>query len=402
MWKRGSRYGRIAKREAQRALNFELTEEQSIIQDTVRRLVHKELEPVAAINDEEEGFAAEFLDKLGSLGLMGITTPARYGGSDAGTVALSLVIREIARECPATALVVSVNHLVATALLAYGTESQKERFLKGLAVGRSIGAIAFTEPGGGSNPRVLQSISVKKGDLYLLKGSKQWVTSGFRAGIVLTFARFRQQDSGDDMGLNAFVLEKNTPGLHVGTLEKKMGIRASDTAELIFEDCSLTAENLLGNEGEGVEVFNQALNSGRIGVASQCIGIGQACLDEAIAFAKQRYHNNQSILKYQGIRLMLADMATELEAARYLTLVASQRKDDGKEHTKEASMAKYYASEMANRLAYKSLQIHGAHGYSKDSKVERLYRDARAATIYEGTSEVQKMIIAREVIRSKS
>lgn len=385
-----------------RGLSLELTEEQALIQDTARRLVRKELEPVAAVNDQEETFAAEFLEHLSGLGLMGITTPESYGGSNAGTVALFLVLQEIAHACPATALVVSVNHLVAAVLLTYGTKGQKDRFLRPLAAGQSLGAIAFTEPVGGSNPEILESVSTKRGDQYFLKGTKQWVTSGARAGIVLTFARLRNQDSSEDRGLNAFVLERDTPGLHVGTLEKKMGIRASDTAELIFDDCPLTRENLLGNDGEGVEIFNQALNSGRIGVASQCIGIGQACLDEAISFSTGRIHKGKSIFKYQGIRMMIAEMATELEAARYLTLVACQRKDKGKEHTKEASMAKYYSSEMANHLAYKSLQIHGAQGYSKDSKIERLYRDARATSIYEGTSEVQKIIIAREVIRRTS
>lgn len=383
-------------------MNFDLSEEQLIIRDTVRKLAQKELEPVAAINDQEEKVAEAFLEKLGGLGLMGVTMPARYGGSGAGSVALSVVLQEIARICPATALMVSVNHLVASALFTYGTEPQKERLLIPLAGGRSLGAIAFTEPVGGSSPKVLKSFSTKNGDRYILKGSKQWVTSGSRADIILTFAHFLDRTSRKNLGLNAFLLPKNTPGLRVGTLEKKMGIRASDTAELVFEECPLTAENLLGREGEGVEVFNHALNSGRMGVASQCIGIGQACLDEAVAFARERLHNDQSILRHQAVRLMLAEMATDLEAARYLTFGASQKRDDGKEHTLEASMAKYYASEMANRVAYQSLQIHGAHGYSKDSKIERLYRDARATTIYEGTSEVQKMIIAREVIKKKT
>ena len=357
---------------------------------------------VFAVNDREEKVAEAFLEKLGDLGLMGMTVPARYGGSDAGSVALSVVLQEIARNCPATALMVSVNHLVAAAIFTYGTENQKERFLSPLAGGRFTGAIAFTEPVGGSSPRVLKSFSIKEGDRYVLKGSKQWVTSGSRADIILTFAHLRDGTSRENLGLNAFLLPKNTTGLHVGTLEKKMGIRASDTAELIFEACPLTGENLLGREGQGVEVFNHALNSGRLGVASQCVGIGQACLDEAVAFAGERLHNERPIHGYQAVRLMLAEMATELEAARYLTFGASQRRDDGREHTREASMAKYYASEMANRVAYKALQIHGAHGYSKDSKIERLYRDARATTIYEGTSEVQKIIIAREVLREKS
>ena len=383
-------------------MDFELTEEQLITQNTVRKLVQKELEPVAAMNDREEIFPAEFFTKLAELGMMGMTIPSLYGGSDAGAVALSLVLQEIAYACPATALAVSVNHLVASVLLIYGTESQKKRFLFPVASGRCLAAIAFTEAIGGSNPKALISTSVKRNDGYLLKGVKQFITSGSRAGVILTFARFRSVNSSEDLGLNAFVLEKDTPGFRVGTLEEKMGIRAVDVAELIFEDCPLSAEHLLGKEREGEKVFDQALNSGRIGVASQAIGIGQACLDEAVAFAKKRVQNNRSILHYQNIRMMIAEMATELEAARYLTLVACQKMDDDRNFTKEASMAKYYASEMANRLAYKSLQIHGAHGYSKDFKIERLYRDSRATTIYEGTSEVQKLIIAREIIRSKS
>ena len=376
---------------------FEITSEQEMIRLMARDFARKELEPMAAEWERQGIFPMDAVKKMGELGLLGMMVPPELGGSGAGAVAYSLALQEIAYACASSAVTMSVANLSTEPLLKFGSPEQKEKWLVGLAEGSLLGAFALTEPGAGSDPGSMTTTAVLRKDKYIINGTKVFITHGQYADVINLIARTGQERGAK--GLSAFIIEKGMPGFTIGTKEDKLGLRASNTVELVFEDCEVPAKNLLGNPGEGFKVAMLALDSGRIGIASQAVGIARAALDEALSYTQQRRQFGKTINSFQAIQFMIADAATRIEAASWLTLAAADRKDRGLKFTKEASMAKLYASETANKAAYMALQVHGGYGYTKEYKVERLYRDARATTIYEGTSEVQRIVIAREVIK---
>ncbi len=373
---------------------FQLTNEQEMVRLMARDFAKRELEPFAGERDEQERFPAETIRKMGSLGLMGMMVPPEYGGSGAGSVSYSLALQEISYACASTAVTMSVANLSTEPLLKFGSEAQKRRHLFSLASGETLGAFAITEPDAGSDPGSMNARAEDRGDHYLVNGTKVFITNGAYADVINLIVRTDPQKG--NRGLSALVVEKGTPGFHVGKKEKKMGLRASNTVELLFDDCKIPKENMLGRKGQGFKVAMTALDSGRIGIASQSLGIARACLDEAVKYARNRKQFGKPIGSFQAIQWMVADMATQIEAAHWLVLAAADRKDRDIPFTKEASMAKLFASELANRAAYKALQIHGGYGYMTEYKIERLYRDARVTAIYEGTSEIQRIVIARE------
>ncbi|MEK6534825.1 MAG: acyl-CoA dehydrogenase family protein [Thermodesulfobacteriota bacterium] len=375
---------------------FQLTPEQEMIRLMARDFAKKELEPFAGEWDREETFPEKAVRKMGGLGLMGMMIPVEYGGAGAGAVSYSLALQEIAYACASTAVTMSVTNLSSDPIFKFGSEEQKQRYLAPLARGEMLGAFAVTETDAGSDPGGMTTRAEEKGDHYLVNGSKIFITNGSYADVIVLITRIGAEKS--NRGLSAFLLTKGTPGFRIGRKEDKMGLRASDTVELLFDDCRIPKENLLGKEGIGFKIAMVALDSGRIGIASQSLGIARACLHEAVAYAKTRKQFGKNIGSFQAIQWMIADTAAEIEAAHWLTLYAADKKDQGLPFKREASMAKLFASEMANRAAYRAVQIHGGYGYMKEYKVERLYRDARVTTIYEGTSEVQRIVIAREVL----
>ena len=380
-------------------MSYQLNEEQKMIQAMVRDLAREVMLPTAAERDSSKEFPAESVRKLGELGLMGMSIPPEYNGAGVDTISYSLALQEIGYACASTAVIMSVHNSVSCGpIYKFGSDFLKEKYLKALAAGQLLGCFALTEPGAGSDPASQKSNAKRDGDTYVLNGTKAFVTSGKNADVVVATAY--TDKSKRHGGISAFVLEKGLPGFIVGPEEDKMGQRASDTTSLTFEDCRVPAENLLGEEGDGFIIAMAALDEGRIGIASMSVGIAQACLDAAISYAKEREQFGSPISKFQGIRWMIADMAVQIEAARLLAFNAAAMKDRGERFTPEASMAKLFASEMVNKVAYQALQIHGGYGYSKEYAVERYYRDARVTTIYEGTSEVQRIVIANDIIGS--
>jgi butyryl-CoA dehydrogenase len=381
-------------------MSFKLTDEQLMVQSMVREFSRKVVAATAAERDKSKEFPAENLRKMGELGLMGMMIPFDYEGSGADTISYVLALSEIAYSCASTAVVMSVqNSIVCESIYRYGTDEQKEKFLKPLAAGEVIGAFALTEPAAGSDPVSQSTTAVRDGEYYIINGTKRFITSGKNAKTVIVTAK--TDESQKHKGISAFIVEKKTPGLSVGQIEDKMGLRASDTTDLIFEDCRVPAKNLLGNEGDGFKIAMSGLDGGRIGIAAQSIGVAQAALDAAVKYAQERQQFGQSISKFQGIRWIIADMATEIEAARQLVLSAAAMKDRGERYTAQASMAKLFASEMVNRITGKALQIHGGYGFTKDYPVERFYRDARVFTIYEGTSEIQRVVISNQIFKDR-
>ena len=376
---------------------FQLTAEQEMVSLMARDFAKKELEPMASKREKEEIFPLDVVKKMGGLGLLGMMVPPEYGGSGAGAISYCLALQEIAYACASTAVTMSVANLSTEPLLKFGDEEQKRKYLARLAQGELLGCFAITEPAAGSDPGSLQLKAEDRGDHYLVNGTKIFITHGGYADVINLIARTGPEKG--NKGLSAFIVEKGFKGFSVGAREDKMGLRASNTVELIFEDCRVPKENLLGRLGQGFKIAMTALDSGRIGIASQALGIARGCLNEAVRYSRERKQFGRSISSFQALQWMIADMATGIEAASLLTLSAADRKDRGLPFTKEASMAKLFASEMANKAAYRAVQIHGGYGYTKEFKVERLYRDARATTIYEGTSEVQRIVIAREVLR---
>jgi alkylation response protein AidB-like acyl-CoA dehydrogenase len=378
-------------------MSFQLTEEQKMVRLMARDFAGKELEPMAAQRDKEEIFPMDVVKKMGELGLLGMMVPDEYGGAGAGAVSYCLALQEIAYACASTAVTMSVANLSTEPLLRFGDETQKTRYLLKLAQGELLGCFALTEPGAGSDPGSLSMSAEDKRDHYLINGTKVFITHGQYADVVNLIARTGPEKG--SRGLSTFIVEKGTPGFSVGSREDKLGLRASNTVELLFSDCKVPKENLVGKPGAGFKIAMIALDSGRIGIASQALGITRACLDESIRYAKGRKQFGKAISSFEAIQWMIADMATGIEAANWLILSAAWRKDQGLPFTKEASMAKLFTSELANKSAYLALQIHGGYGYLKDFKVERLYRDARATTIYEGTSEIQRLVIARNLLK---
>lgn len=381
-------------------MSFKLTDEQVMIQTMAREFSRKVVALTAAERDQTKEFPSENLKKMAELGLMGMMVPFEYEGSGADTVSYVLALSEIAYSCASTAVVMSVhNSIVCESILRLGTEDQKDRFLKPLAAGEIIGSFALTEPQAGSDPVKQSTTAVRKGDEYILNGEKRFITSGKNSGMTIVTAV--TDEAKRHHGISAFLVEKGTPGFTVGHEEDKMGLRASDTTDLIFKDCRVPAENLLGNEGDGFKIAMQGLDGGRIGIAAQSLGVAQAAFDAAVKYARQREQFGQPISKFQGLRWIIADMATEIEAARQLMLSAAAMKDRGEKYTTQASMAKLFASEMVNRVTAKALQMHGGYGFIKEYPVERFYRDARVFTIYEGTSEIQRIVISNHILKDK-
>jgi len=379
---------------------FRFTDEQLMIQSMVREFSRKVIAPTAAERDRTKEFPADNLKKMAELGLLGMMVPPEYGGEGADTISYVLALSEIAYSCAATAVVMSVhNSIVCESILRYGSEEQKSQYLPKLASGEMLGAFGLTEPEAGSDPVSQITTAVRDGDAYVINGTKRFTTTGKNSHLVIVTAK--TDESQRHKGISAFIVEKGTPGFKVGHTEDKMGLRASDTTDLNFDNCRVPAHHLLGHEGEGFKLAMTALDGGRIGIAAQSIGVAQAALDASIKYAKQRSQFGQKISKFQGLRWMIADMATELEAARQLTMSAAAMKDQGTKYSRQASMAKLFASEMVNRLTAKAIQIHGGYGFTKDYEVERYYRDARVFTIYEGTSEIQRVVISNHLLKDK-
>jgi len=377
-------------------MNLHLTEEQIMIRDMIREFARSEIEPVAQYYNERGEYPGAIIKKLGGLGLFGMMVPEQYGGSGAGAVSYSLALQEIAYSCASVAVTLSVTNLVTGPILEYGDEDQKKGFLRPLAAGEHVGAFALTEPGAGSDPSSLTTAAVKKGKSYVLNGTKQFITNGKHAGVFVVIARTSKEKN----GLSAFLVPAGAKGLSVGKEERKMGLRASDTVEIVLDECEVPAANMLGRPGMGLTIALDALDSGRIGIASQATGMIAACLHEGVLYAGERRQFGKAIIRHQAIQHMIADIAVDYDAAALLTWSAAFLKDAKASFTREASIAKLYATEALNRCAYRALQIFGGYGYIRDNKVERLYRDARVTTIYEGTSEVQRMVIARETERN--
>ncbi len=380
-------------------MSFALNKEQLMIQKMARDFARKELAPLAAERDEQHLFPADSLRKMGELGLLGMLVSEKYGGEDMGTVSYALALTEIAGACASTAVIMSVhNSICCGSIERFGSEEQKQKFLVPMAAGQLIGAFALTEPEAGSDAQALSCSAVKEGDAYILNGTKRFITSGKNGGVVIVLAR--TQESGSD-GISAFLVTPDLPGFSVDKVENKMGQCASDTVDLVFNNCKVPAERLLGKEGEGFAIAMSGLDAGRIGIAALSLGVAQAALDEAIKYAKQRKQFGQAIAQFQGLQWIIADMAMDVEAARLLVLNAADMKERGENCTMAASIAKCFASEMVNRVTSQAIQIHGGYGYVKEYAVERFYRDARVLTIYEGTNQIQRHVIARELLKSK-
>ena len=379
-------------------MKLELNDQQKMIQKMVREFAAKEIAPVAAELDKNEEYPTKILGKMAKLGLLGIIIPTEYGGAGLDTISYSIVVEEISRKCASTGVITSVhNSLVAWPIMKYGTDEQKKKYLPKLASGEKIGAFAGTEPNAGSDLGAMKTTAVLKGNKYIINGDKTFITSGSEAGILIVFAV--TDKSAGSRGISAFIVENTFKGYKVGSIFEKLGINASKTSELIFENMEVPKENLLGKEGEGFKIALSTLDGGRIGIAAQAVGIAQTALDESIEYSKQRQQFGRPIAKFQAIQWMIADIATRIEASRYLVYNASYQKDLGGRFSKEAAMAKLFASETAVDAAIKAVQIHGGYGYTKEYTVERLFRDSKITEIYEGTSEVQRLVIAASLLR---
>lgn len=379
-------------------MDFDLTEEQQMVQDMARSFAQKEVLPKAAELDETSRFPEELVEKMGELGLMGMSVPEEYGGAGFDYVSYAIAMEEISRACASTAVIMSVNNsLVCEPLLTYGSEEIKTKYLTPLAEGKNLGCFALTEPGAGSDAGSQKTVAQLKGDHYVVNGTKNFITNAPRADYCILFTMTDKEKR--HKGITAFVIDMKSKGVTVGKCEKKLGIKASETASLILEDVEVPVENRLGNEGMGFKVAMQTLDAGRIGIAAQAVGIARACLEDSILYAKERRQFGQAISSFQAIQWMIADMATEIEAARLLTYQAAYLKDKGVRYSKESSMAKLFASEAAMRAAVKCIQIHGGYGYIREYPAERYFRDAKITEIYEGTSEIQRLVIASAILK---
>jgi alkylation response protein AidB-like acyl-CoA dehydrogenase len=381
-------------------MDFELTEEQRMIKETAAAFALKEVKPIAQQMDRAAGYPSDLIRRLGELGFMGVFVPDELGGAGMDLVSYAIAVEEISKSWASLGVIMSVqNSLVCAPLIRFGSLPQKKKYLPSLAHGQSLGCYCLTEPGAGSDAGSIQTRAERDGDDYVLNGNKAFITNGSRADLAIVYAV--TDPASGKKGISAFVVETNSPGFTVGKLEDKLGLRSSDTAGLLFENCRVPRENLLGQEGEGFRIALATLDGGRIGIAAQALGIAAGCLEESIAYAKERHQFGQPIADFQAIQWMLADMATEIDAARLLTYRAAWLADENRTVTKQAAMAKLFASEAANRAAYKALQVFGGYGYTKDYPVERFFRDARITTLYEGTSEIQRLVIARRLIHGE-
>jgi butyryl-CoA dehydrogenase len=371
-----------------------LTEDQIMIRDAVRAYVQDHIAPNAAAWDKTSHFPAAQLKGLAQLGCYGICVPEQYGGAALDYVSLAVIVEEIAAGDGATSTIISVNNCpVCSILMSFANEAQKQKYLVPLAKGTMLGAFCLTEPHVGSDAAALRTTAVKDGDHYVLNGVKQFITSGKNGDVAIVFAV--TDKAAGKKGISAFIVETNTPGYVAARVEEKMGQHASDTAQILFENCRVPAANLLGEEGAGYKMALSGLEGGRIGIAAQCVGMARAAFEAALRYAKDRTAFGQPIFNHQAVQFRLSDMATQIEAARQLILHAAALKDAGKPCLKEAAMAKLFASEAAERVCSDAIQVHGGYGYVSDFPVERIYRDVRVAQIYEGTSDIQKILIGR-------
>jgi butyryl-CoA dehydrogenase len=378
-------------------MDFELNEEHRMVRDMVRDLARNEIAPRAAEVDKTEEFPTDNLQKMAELGLLGLPYAEEYGGGGGDYLGYAIAVEEVARACGSTALIyVAHVSLGCGPIYEFGSEEQKQKWLPRLCSGQGFGAFGLTEPEAGSDAGATRTMAVRDGDDYILNGSKMWITSGAIADVVTCTAK-TDPEAGTH-GISSFLVEKGTPGFIPGKNEPKMGLKGSVTSALSFENCRVPAENLLGTEGEGFKQALITLDAGRISIGAMALGLAQAAFDEAARYSRERVQFGQPIAKFQAIQWMIADMATEIDAARLMVYRAAAMKDAGLRFTKEAAMAKLYASEVAERAAFKALQIHGGYGYSREYPVERIYRDQRLCAIGEGTSEIQRLVIARQVL----
>jgi butyryl-CoA dehydrogenase len=380
-------------------MDFDLTNDQKMLQSEVRKFAETELAPIAPEIDKSGEFPWDNLKKMAKLGLLGIIIPEEYGGAGFDFVSLAIAIEEISRICATTGVIVAVNNSLASyPIMQFGSEEQKKKYLPRLASGEKLGAFGLTEPDAGSDVAALESTARLDGDHYILNGTKRFITNAGEAGTFVVFAYTNKEMK--HKGISAFIVERDTPGFSLGKHEDLMGIRATANCELIFEDAKIPKENLLGKEGDGFKVCMNTLDVSRIDIGAQAVGIAQGALDEAVKYAKERKAFGQPIGNFEMVQAMLADMATQIQAARLLVYYAGYCKDKGmKRFSRESSMSKYYAATIAVDVARKAVQIHGGYGYTKDYAVERLYRDAKILELYEGTSEIQKIVIARDLLK---
>ena len=379
-------------------MDFELTDEQQLIREAVRDFAQAEVAPIAGELDRDHRFPHELLPKMAELNIMGMPFPDKFGGAGADEVSYVIAVEEISRACASTGCILSAHTSLATwPVYKFGTDAQKERYLHDMASGRSLGAFALTEPGAGTDAGAGTTTATLKGDSYVLNGSKIFITNAPHAEVYVVFAK--TDPAQGTRGMSAFIVEKDTPGFSVGEAEHKLGIRASSTPPLYFADCRIPKDALLGGEGDGFKIAMQTLDGGRIGIAAQALGIAQSALDAAAAYAKERVQFGKPIGTLQAIQWMIADMATAVDAARLLVYRAAWCVDSGRPYGTEGAMAKLFASEAATRVCDRAIQVHGGYGYTESYPVERNYRDAKITELYEGTSEVQRMVIARSYLR---
>jgi butyryl-CoA dehydrogenase len=379
-------------------MNFELSEEQTLIQEMVREFASSVVAPIAAKIDHDHRFPEELIPALAELNLLGVPFPEEFGGAGADNVSYAIVLEELARACASTAIIVSAHTSLATwPIFEFGTPAQRNTYVSRLASGAILGAFALTEPGAGTDAAAGTTTAELVGDEYVLNGSKIFITNGGFAGVYIVTAM--TDPAAGTRGISAFIVEADTPGFSVGERETKMGIRASSTTPLYFTDCRIPKDALLGLPGKGFKIAMATLDGGRIGVAAQALGIAQGALDAAVTYAKERVQFGKPLAALQAIQWMIADMATEVDAARLLVYRAAWNKDNGLPYGPAAAMAKLFASETATRVAGKAIQIHGGYGYTESYPVERAYRDAKITELYEGTSEVQRMVIAGSLLR---
>jgi len=379
-------------------MDFSLSDEQQMVIKEAKRFAEERLAPKVEELDEKGQVNFAALKELGELGYLGITVPDKFGGVNMGAIAYAGTMLELSKVDAGTAVEVSVhNSLVNEGILKFGTTKQKQEYLPKLATGEWLGCFSLSEANAGSDPGALRTSAVRNGENFILNGTKNFTSSGDFADVIIVFAQTNFDKT--TTGISAFIMKKDTPGFNVGKHENKMGIRSASCTELVFEECVIPADSMLGKENKGLRIALTLLDGGRIGIAAQAIGIAEAALEEAIRYSKERVQFKRTLSKFQGIQFMLAEMATEVELAKTMLYRVAWMKDSGvKDYVKESAMLKLYASQMSHRVCHKALQIHGGYGYMKDYKIERLYRDQRITEIYEGTSEIQKVVIARKIL----
>ena len=379
-------------------MNFELSKRQSLFRQMIRELADKEIKPIAAEIDENERFPLESVEKMAGLGIMGIPVPAKYGGAGGDNIMYSIAVEELSRVCGTTGVIVSAHTSLCVApILEQGTEEQKIKYLPRLCSGEWIGAFGLTEPNAGTDASAQQTTAVEDGDDYILNGTKIFITNAGYAHVYIIFAM--TDKSIGVKGISTFIVEKDTPGFTIGKKELKLGIRGSATCELIFENCRIPKKNLLGKVGGGFSIAMKTLDGGRIGIAAQALGIAQGAIDETIKYTKERKQFGKSISYFQNTQFQMADLYTKIEASRLLVRSAAFKKDSGVSYSCDAAMAKLFASECAMEVTTKAVQFHGGYGYTREYPVERMMRDAKITEIYEGTSEVQRMVIAAKMFK---